>query len=404
MAKILGIGNCVLDIVLLTLKYPQEDSEIRATQKHLQAGGNVTNMLHILSQLKHETAICCTLGKDEPAKTLEKDLKSYNISVKFIQTFIQGKTPTSHIVLNKKNASRTIIHYRDLPEISFEHFAKIEIEDFDWLHFEARNMDNLPGMLNIAKTFLTYQPTSLEVEKDRPDIESLFPLVKVIFFSHHYAKQKGHSCAADLLNEVKILAPKSSLICTWGKKGAWFMSPNGEIQHQPAKKIPEVLDTLGAGDTFNAGVIHALIHGDSLKNAVKSGSDLAARKCQQFGFKNLLHPIKAKQSLANIRQITNAKTFIAKTDEHPFDIVLIKFEEKIKAYENNCPHQDVPLTDAYKIDVNPFEKTIKCSVHEAFFNIEDGECIEGPCINDYLVEVPIKIEDNGDIYLSKNLN
>jgi ketohexokinase len=42
---------------------------------------------------------------------------------------------------------------------------------------------------------------------------------------------------------------------------------------------------------------------------------------------------------------------------------------------------------------------MKCSVHDAFFNIEDGECIEGPCRNESLATVEITIDQQGNIYL-----
>ncbi len=43
MAKILGIGNAVLDIILKTDHYPHEDEELRALSRHHQVGGNVCN-------------------------------------------------------------------------------------------------------------------------------------------------------------------------------------------------------------------------------------------------------------------------------------------------------------------------------------------------------------------------
>jgi ketohexokinase len=79
----------------------------------------------------------------------------------------------------------------------------------------------------------------------------------------------------------------------------------------------------------------------------------------------------------------------------------MKFDSEVKAYENNCPHQDVPLNEAYKVDVNPFEKTIKCSVHDAWFTIEEGVYVEDPCLDDELVPVNIEIDEKGDIYLAK---
>lgn len=400
MAKILGIGNCVLDIILTTETYPTQDSEVRALNRITQTGGNVANTLYALTQLHHETAICCTLATDEDGKQLTKGLQKNGIQTDFTQKFIQGSTPTSYITINQTNGSRTIIHHRDLPEISFEFFAKIEIEDFDWLHFEGRNLEHLPGMLNIAKTFLSYQPISLEVEKDRPGIDQVMPQANVIFFSHHFAKQRGFNNAPDCLKAMRLIAPQSQLICTWGADGAWFSAPNQTIQHQPAQKI-RAIDSLGAGDVFNAGVIHALVNGQTLAQAVKDGSDLATRKCQQKGLHDLLKPLAVKKPLANIKFLSNSKVFVAKAAGYKDGVVLVKLEDEVKAYVNHCPHQDVPLNEAYKIDVNPFEKTMKCSVHDAFFSIEDGECIEGPCQNDYLESVAVEVNDKGEVYLAE---
>lgn len=400
MARILGIGNAVLDTILSVPHYPKEDEELRADSRQFEVGGNVANMLYVLNQLGHDTHIMTTIGADESAKQLLKGLQSRNIQTDLVQRHIQGQTPTSYILRNQESGSRTITHFRDLAELSFDFFAKTEIEAFDWLHFEGRNTDNLQGMLNIAKTFLTDQPISLEVEKARDNIEQLFPQANLIILSHHYAKQKGYEDGHALLTDIKTLAPNSMLVCTWGKQGAWFCMPNGAIEHQPIHEIPQTIDTLGAGDTFNAGLIHALSTHNRLADAVAQASRLAARKCQQTGFDDLLNEIKAKQPLANEKQVTNARTLVVPCADLPHSVILIKYDAEIKAYQNNCPHQNVPLNEAYKIDVNPFEKTMKCSVHDAFFTIEDGLCIEGPCMNDELTPVDIEIDEKGDIYLA----
>lgn len=401
MAKILGIGNVILDIILSAPHYPKEDEELRANSRQFQVGGNVSNSLYVLDQLGHTTSIVTTIGSDESSKQLLKGLSHRNINTDYVQRFIQGNTPTSYIILNEETGSRTITHYRDLPELAFDFFAKIEIEEYDWLHFEGRNVENLKGMLNIAKTFLTDQPISLEVEKARDGIEELFSQANILFFSHHYAKQKGFENAHDLLKAMQPLAPESKLICTWGIEGAWFSEPNGSIQHQPAFSIPQTIDTLGAGDTFNASVIDALIQQKSLAEAVEAGAKLAARKCQQFGFDNLLTEIKQRRPLANVNQISNSKSLVVPCADLPHSVILMKFDSEVKAYENNCPHQDVPLNEAYKVDVNPFEKTIKCSVHDAWFTIEEGVYVEDPCLDDELVPVNIEIDEKGDIYLAK---
>lgn len=400
MAKILGIGNAVLDTIFTVETYPKEDQEVRALKRQNSVGGNVNNSLYILSQLGHECAICTTLATDSEAKLLMQGIQEREIDCSHIQKFIHGRTPNSMITLNAHTGSRTIIHYRDLPEVSFEHFAKIEIENYDWLHFEGRNLENLPGMLNIAKTFLDKQPISLEVEKPREGIEELFSLVNLLIFSHHYATAKNFKNGEELLKAIRKQAPNSYLVCTWGSQGAWFASPQGDVQHLAAKPVHPIIDTLGAGDTFNAALIHKLAENTSLENACEFAIELAANKIQKSGLDDILNARAENRAIANIKNVTNAKTTIVPMkDRH--DIVLIKLNEEIKAYENNCPHQNVPLNEAYKIDVNPFENTMKCSVHDAFFNIEDGICVDGPCWGESLTPVSIRIDDKGDIYLAE---
>lgn len=397
MAKILGIGNAVLDVILTVEQQPAENQEVRAQSKKIETGGNVNNTLFVLNQLGHQTAICTTVATDSEAKQLINGMKDRGISTEHTQAFIKGRTPTSYVTLNAQNGNRTIVHYRDLPEVNFDFFAKIEVEDYDWLHFEGRNITQLPGMINIAKTFLSYQPISLEVEKPRDGIELLFDKVNLLIFSHHYATAKGFGNGEELISSLDL--DNVNIVCTWGEQGAWYKPVNGKIEHCPATPTHAIIDTLGAGDTFNAGLIHALSEKSNLADAVSFAAQLAAKKCQQPGLANLLQDRQEATPLANIKQVSQAKTTVVEAQDGR-SLVLVKYEDSVRCYLNICPHQNVPLNEAYKIDVNPYEKTIKCSVHDAWFNIDDGLCIEGPCWDESLQAVEVKVDDKGDIYLA----
>ncbi|CAN8142676.1 hypothetical protein THIOSC15_600003 [uncultured Thiomicrorhabdus sp.] len=41
---------------------------------------------------------------------------------------------------------------------------------------------------------------------------------------------------------------------------------------------------------------------------------------------------------------------------------------------------------------------MKCSVHDAFFNIDDGECVDGPCWGEHLTPVSVRTDEQGDIF------
>lgn len=48
------------------------------------------------------------------------------------------------------------------------------------------------------------------------------------------------------------------IICAWGEEGAIARTPCGVIVQSPAFPPYRVIDTLGAGDTFNAAVLYYL--------------------------------------------------------------------------------------------------------------------------------------------------
>ncbi len=288
MARILGVGNATLDIVNVVDNYPHEDQEVRASSQHLHRGGNVANTLVVLSQLGHDCAWAGTLADERDAAIIREDLTEHGVDLSAVHSVAQGKVPTSYISLSRLNGSRTIVHYRDLPEYSAADFARIDLNLFDWLHFEGRNIEQIRLMLARARREQPNLLCSLEVEKVREGIESLFPLVDVLMFSKDYVRRQGWHDAEHFLAAMKKQQLNADLTCTWGSKGAYALSRTGEQLHEPAFAPKMVVDTLGAGDVFNAGLIAQLVMGHNLDIALIEASRLAGKKCGLYGLKRLV--------------------------------------------------------------------------------------------------------------------
>ena len=62
-----------------------------------------------------------------------------------------------------------------------------------------------------------------------------------------------------------------------------------------AKRLDDVVDSTGAGDTFNAGVIAALSCGASVSEALHAGCHVAGQKVAQVGFDGLSLPKEQQQ-------------------------------------------------------------------------------------------------------------
>lgn len=286
MARILGIGTATLDIINTVEYYPTEDQELRALSQRRCVGGNCPNTLTLLQQLGHKCAFAGTVADDSDGRLIVQQLKQKGVKVDDCPVG-EGGTPTSYITLSRTTGSRTIIHYRDLPEFSFADFAKIDPSSFDWLHFEGRNITETLRMLTFVRKKFPSLPWSVEIEKPRANIENLFEGATILLFSHHYAAYHGYAKAQTFLQELHSSLPHTEKVCAWGKEGAYALGNEGEVKHAPAFFPPQVVDTLGAGDTFNAGFLDARLRNRSLSESLTLACQLAGRKCGQQGFNGL---------------------------------------------------------------------------------------------------------------------
>lgn len=282
MANILAVGIATLDIINTVDAYPTEDDEVRALAQRISRGGNATNTLVVLSQLGHACRWAGVVANEKDGERILDDLKHHRIGLHAVQTEPTGKVPTSYVTLNQRNGSRTIVHYRDIPEYASETFRRIALADIDWLHFEGRNIEQTHEMMTWAKQQARDLPISLEVEKPRDAIERLFPLADVIVFSKGFAKHRGFRDGATFLRSMQETCSHAKTVCTWGSDGSFVCVD--EIDHIPAFPPPQIVDTLGAGDTFNAGLIHALVNKQSFVEAARFASRLAGQKCASIGF------------------------------------------------------------------------------------------------------------------------
>ena len=283
MATILGVGIATLDIINSVDGYPAEDAEVRATAQRICRGGNATNTLTVLSQLGHHCAWAGVLVDEPDARHIAADLAKHHIDSSPALKLSQGKSPTSYIVHNTRNGSRTIVHYRDLPEYPASAFKRLNLTPYHWLHFEGRNVADTLEMMHWARQQRPDLPLSLEIEKARDDIDQLIGLADVTIFSRHVATSRGFAGATAFLMHIQKLAPNNLLICSWGEDGAYALDRDGGLHHSPAFAPTQVVDTLGAGDTFNAGVIDACLRALQPPAILRSACQLAGEKCGHMG-------------------------------------------------------------------------------------------------------------------------
>lgn len=286
MARILAVGTATLDLIFTLARYPDEDTELRAKGLRISPGGNAANTLVVLSQLGHTCAFGGVLADSPEVSPILERLSRHQIDLTACRS-VRGRPPTSCVLLSLEGGSRTIVHYRDLPEYGDEYFQRMNLAPFDWVHVEARDGAETARMVRRVREYHQDLPCSVEVEKPRPGIEAALSDATLLIFSRVYANHCGFDTPHSFLLRMHVQAPKADLIVTWGREGAYGLDRRGAIHHSPAHPPVEVKDTLGAGDTFNAGAIDAYLKGLGLAEALSHACRLAGKKCGQIGLEGL---------------------------------------------------------------------------------------------------------------------
>ena len=279
--RILAVGIATLDIVHLVEAYPAEDDEVRTLGQRIVRGGNATNTLVVLSQLGHQCSWGGVLADTHDSRYILDDLANHNIDMSHVVCCKDGRTPLSCVVLSRQRGSRTIVHYRRLPEFSDKDFSGIDTDGFDWVHFEGRNVVQLGKMLQRMDG---ERNCSLEIEKPRQDIEALFSKAGLLMFSSGYARYRGFQNGAEFFSALGSQVRSGTLMtCAWGEQGAWGVDRSGAIHYSPAYLPHRTVDTLGAGDVFNAAIIHGVVSGDSMEKYLAAACRLAGEQCGRVG-------------------------------------------------------------------------------------------------------------------------
>ena len=286
--RVLGVGIATVDVVNRVARYPGEDEEVRALAQRVSRGGNATNTLVVLAQLGHRCRWAGVLGDDASSRIIESDLARCGVGSADCVRHPGGTTPTSYVVLSAANGSRTIVHFRDLPEFAAADFQRLPLEDLDWVHFEGRNPAETAAMLKRLKQERPGLRVSLELEKPRRGLERLLQGPDVLLISRAYVQARQAASPEDTMRSM--LRDSSAHVCllAWGSEGGYAMERGGGFFVSPAFPPGRVLDTLGAGDVFNAAVIDALGRGLGTAQALERGCRLAGRKCGQIGLGGLL--------------------------------------------------------------------------------------------------------------------
>ena len=270
-------GELNLDLILYGLpEVLPPERELLANDMMLTLGSSSAIVAHNLASLGSHVGFISCIGNDQFGQMALERLSAAGVDVsKVVQ--ISGSVKTGLTVLLQRNGWRNILTY---PGTIFD--LKLEHLDFDYLtssrHFHFSSFYLQRGLqAQVVELFKQLRSKGLTISldcNDDPDdkwmgLEEVLPYVDVFLPNERELKRiAGTENVEAAIDRLAAIVPL--LVVKLGSEGAMAQAGKERVT-SPAVKV-DLVDPVGAGDSFDAGFLHEFLRGSDLTTCLRSGN------------------------------------------------------------------------------------------------------------------------------------
>ena len=281
-------GETNLDLILSGLpRLLPTERELLATGFQMTLGGSSAITAHNLSLLEMKVGFVTRVGDDDMGRMAMARIAESGVDMS--ASTADGKSGTGVTVLLPHGAERHILTYPGT-------MAEITCDDLPWDYLSDSRHFHLSslflqrglhaGLLDLLRHLKTQGLTlSLDTNDDPDDmwggiLQDVLGLIDIFLPSEReLLRMTGSDSLEEALLQIEKKVPVLVVKC--GSRGS-MVQTGGWRQEIPGVRV-EAVDTIGAGDSFNAGFLSAYLHGCSIVEAAQFGNVTGALSTLSFG-------------------------------------------------------------------------------------------------------------------------
>ena len=282
-------GEINLDLILYGL--PQEmpvERELLASNFQVTLGSSSAIVAHNLAALGMKVGFVTRIGPDDFGRLALERLAESGVDLSHVQSGI-GSSGTGVTILLPHDRDRHMFTYLGtIAELTAESLPLDYLEDSRHFHLSSLYLQRglQPGLVALLRHLKAAGMTISLDTNDDPDgtwggiLNDILEFVDVLLPSEGELMRMTETSSLEAA--LAIMGKRVPLIVVkCGARGA-LVYQNGESLSVPGLEVVPV-DTIGAGDSFNAGFLSAWLRGASPVEAARMGNVTGALSTQGAG-------------------------------------------------------------------------------------------------------------------------
>jgi sugar/nucleoside kinase (ribokinase family) len=271
-------GELNLDLILYGLpeQLPPE-RELLADRMMLTLGSSSAIVAHNLASLGSRVGFQSRIGDDPLGKIALERLQESGVDVSHVRC-VSGSTTTGLTVILHHEAWRNILTYAGtISELAWDDLDLDYLADSHHFHFSSYYLQR--GLRpRVSELFQHLKSKGLTISldtNDDPDDRWEGDLHQLLRHVDVFLPNEREACKAAGTEDLDLAIKKLSelvplVVVKLGRKGA-LAQRGAERVVSPSREVVPV-DTVGAGDSFDAGFLHEYVRSADLHKCLASGN------------------------------------------------------------------------------------------------------------------------------------
>ena len=276
---IAAIGELNVDIILNGIEsFPEIGKEKFAKDMTVTLGSSTAIFAANAAALGSRVCFVGMVGRDSFGSLVRTSLEAKGVDTRYL---IEGPTPTGATICMSFGEDRANLTYQGamdvmgFDDIAPEVFTKVRHIHLSSLFMQSALLRDVEKVLAAAEA--NGVTVSLDTQWDpmetwKLDWKKVLPRVTV--FMPNEKELQALTGASSLEEAISMVTPYlgSAMLVKCGSDGSLLIRKDGSRKVLPAFLNKEVVDAIGAGDSFNSGFITAFVKGLPLEDCQETGN------------------------------------------------------------------------------------------------------------------------------------